>query len=119
LLIDTHKEYNGKVYISEQIRDDSTETIQEQNPIKNWFNDNYEPDENGTLKITELHKSFERETGKKLTLPIFNRMLRTLVKIDKVRGNNLVVRACKKTYQDDEFVETNGSKFINSLGLTN
>jgi hypothetical protein len=118
LLIDTHKEYNGKVYISKQIRDDSTETIQEQNPIKNWFNDNYDPDENGTLKITELHKTFEKETGKKLSLPVFNRMLRTLIKIDKVRSNNLVVRACKKTFQDNDFVETNGSKFIQSMGLT-
>lgn len=118
LLIDTHKEYNGKVYISEQIRDDSTETIQEQNPIKNWFNDNYEYDENGTLKITDLHKSFERETGKKLTLPIFNRMLRTLVKIDKIRGNNLVVRACKKVLRDDDFNETSGYKLLESLGLT-
>lgn len=118
LLIDTHKEYNGKVYISEQIRDDSTETIQEQNPIKNWFNDNYEYDENGTLKITDLHKSFERETGKKLTLPIFNRMLRTLVKIDKIRSNNLVVRACNKVLRDDDFNETSGYKLLESLGLT-
>jgi len=118
LLIDTHKTYNGKVYISEQIRNDSTETIQEQNPIKNWFNDNYEYDQNGTLKITDLHKSFEKETGKKLTLPIFNRMLRTLVKIDKVRGNNLVVRACiKKESYEQVHYESNGSKLLNSLGL--
>ena len=102
LLLDTYKENKGKVYISNQTKTDSTATIQDQNPVKSWFEDNYEPDEKGILKISDMCRSYMNDTGKKLALNIFSRFLKDVVQVDKGNANVQYVRAKRIEYNNQQ-----------------
>ena len=62
LLIDTWIENKGKFYVNETIKNYTNNYFESQNPVKIWFNENYNIDESGRESANGLLQEYRNET---------------------------------------------------------
>jgi len=95
ILIDTWIENNGGFYKSEKVKEFTNNYFEIQNPVKIWFNENYEIDENGKCNPTDMLTEYQNETYEYTMTPTkFGKLLKEFCKTKKT--NKGLIYLCKK-----------------------
>jgi P4 family phage/plasmid primase-like protien len=59
ILLDTWLENKGKFFESNKVKSTTAEFFDSQNPVKNWFNENYELDKDSFVSTSDLFNEFK------------------------------------------------------------
>jgi P4 family phage/plasmid primase-like protien len=100
LLINTYNETNGKFYESTSISEYTNEFFKSQNPIRDWFSDNYIKDDSAKSKADEIYKHY-RDTNKDyMDQKTFGLHLKELVGSKRTSSGNIY--QCKRKETDED-----------------
>jgi P4 family phage/plasmid primase-like protien len=100
LLINTYNETDGKFYQSTSISEHTNEFFHSQNPIRDWFNENYEIDASAKCKADDIYKHYRESHKDFMAQTAFGSHLKEL--IGSKRSASGVVYQCKRKQTDEE-----------------
>lgn len=97
LFLDTFLQNKGRYIQSQSIIDDTQEFVDELNPIKDWFNSNFDIDEDGRHTATDMWEQYKTDTGvTTLYLNAFSRHLNDICPSKMCGGNKKRFKCIKK-----------------------
>lgn len=77
VLIDAWIKNMGKFYECKKVKEFTSNYMNEQNPIREWFNENYDINEDGKIPSNELYNEF-KNYGSDISMTSFGRYLKEL-----------------------------------------
>lgn len=86
ILVNTWVKHKGKFFIPQKVIASTNEYLSEQNPIREWFFENYELDQEGRMNSEELMTAYNNQTYDKLNSKMFGRYLKEVCKQIKSGG---------------------------------
>ena len=103
ILLDTWLETNGIFYESNQVKLTTNEFFESQNPLKEWFNNNYEIDRECQILVKDMWIKYN-ESNEYIGEKVFFKHLQEICKIRKGAGNKSFA-FCKIKIEDNEIVK--------------
>lgn len=85
-------ETKGKIYISDSVKKETEDYLREQNPLREWFESNFETidwDTNNNISSNQMFEYYKSDTGGNLTQTKFSSLLKELCQWKKTKLNNI------------------------------
>ena len=86
ILLDTWLETNGIFYESNQVKLTTNEFFESQNPLKEWFENNYEIDRECQILVKDMWKN-HNDSKEYIGDKVFSKHLQEICKLRKGTGN--------------------------------
>lgn len=103
ILIDTWIENNGIFYENIKTKEFTNSYFESQNPVKLWFNENYEDDEDGRISSSTMLEEYRTNTEDfDMTTTNFGKLMKEFCKSKRSNGTKYM---CKKKEEVEEEVE--------------
>jgi len=95
ILLDTWLENKGVFYESKKVKEYTSEFFESQNPVKLWFNQNYEKDQDNKIGASDMFQKFKEDNYENtMTNTVFGRMLKECC--DSKRLSKGIIFFCRK-----------------------
>jgi P4 family phage/plasmid primase-like protien len=101
LLIDTWVETQGKFYENNTIKSQTSLYFEELNVVKGWFEENYEVDETGRVKLSQMFSEY-KFINKDITQKQFSKSMKDLCK--SIKSHGTMAYMCKSKNTNDELM---------------
>ena len=107
ILLDTWLETNGIFYESKQVKLTTNEFFESQNPLKEWFDNNYEIDRECQILVKDMWKKYN-ESNEHIGEKVFSKHLQEICKTRKGTDNkNFAFCKIKIVSNDSSEIEDN------------
>jgi len=108
ILLDTWVENTGRFYESQKVKEITSEFLETQNPVKPWFEEFYDNDDNNKITATEMFNSYKNYNyDTVLTSTSFGTLLKQCCKSKKSKSASVYL-CKKKPVQKEEVSVFNG-----------